>query len=68
MRGVSVIPKTARKERLASNLRVEVLDRNQWDEINRLGNEAGPIRYLDPKDYVGFDVFDEHEDQPVEQL
>jgi hypothetical protein len=37
-----------------------------FDRISSLSHETGIFRYLDPKDYIGFDIFDETEDQPVE--
>ncbi|MCJ1323682.1 hypothetical protein MMC10_000343 [Thelotrema lepadinum] len=65
MRGVSVIPKTARAERLSENLKLSALQIEQMHKINALESTVGPIRYLDPREYVGFDVFDEDNDQPV---
>ena len=35
------------------------------DVIDRLAERGGEIRFLDPRDHVGFDVFDEGGDQPV---
>jgi len=67
MRGVSVIPKTSRQERLAENLQLFRLTNEHFDRISALSHETGMVRYLDPKDYIGFDVFDETEDQPIEQ-
>jgi alcohol dehydrogenase (NADP+) len=66
MRGVSVIPKTARQDRLAENLQLFTLASEHFDRITSLSHETGIVRYLDPKDYIGFDIFDETEDQPVE--
>ena len=65
MRGVSVIPKTARAERLSENLELSALQSRQMDEINSLGLSVGPIRYLDTREHVGFDAFDEESDQPI---
>ena len=67
MRGVSIIPKTARQDRLEENLQLFRLASEHFDRISSLSHETGTVRYLDPKDYIGFDVFDEIEDQPVEQ-
>jgi len=67
LRGVSVIPKTAREGRLEENLGLFRLNNQHIDRISSLSRETGPVRYLDPRDYIGFDVFDELEDQPVEQ-
>lgn len=65
MRGASVIPKTARLERLSKNLKLSALQAEQMHEISSLGSTVGPIRYLDPREHIGFDVFDEENDQPV---
>jgi diketogulonate reductase-like aldo/keto reductase len=67
MRGVSVIPKTARQDRLAENLQLFRLASEHFERISSLSHETATVRYLDPKDYIGFDVFDETEDQPEEQ-
>jgi alcohol dehydrogenase (NADP+) len=67
LRGVSVIPKTARESRLEENLGLFRLNNEHFDRISSLSRETGPIRYLDPQDYIGFDIFDELEDQPVER-
>jgi alcohol dehydrogenase (NADP+) len=66
MRGVSIIPKTTRQDRLAENLELLRLASEHFDYISSLSQETGIVRYLDPKDYIGFDIFDETEDQPVE--
>jgi diketogulonate reductase-like aldo/keto reductase len=66
MRGVSIIPKTARQDRLAENLQLFRMASEHFDRISSLSHETGIFRYLDPKDYIGFDIFDETEDQPVE--
>ena len=65
MRGVSVIPKTAREDRLEENLRLFPLGAVQFGTINGLSDHLGAIRFLDPKEHVGFDIFDEENDQPV---
>ena len=33
--------------------------------MNRLTNDKGTIRFLDPREYVGFDIFNEAVDEPV---
>lgn len=33
--------------------------------INQLAEERGQVRFLDPKDHIGFDIFDESHDQPT---
>ncbi len=34
-------------------------------EIHSLAEKKGTVRYLDPRDYVGFDVFREDVDEPA---
>ena len=62
-----MIPKTARESRLPQNLALSALSAAQMEEINVLGAQVGPIRYLDPRQHVGFDVFDEENDQPLNE-
>jgi alcohol dehydrogenase (NADP+) len=42
----------------------------QMSVVNNLASMKGDVRFLDPKEYIGFDIFDEDRDQPVstEQL
>jgi alcohol dehydrogenase (NADP+) len=42
----------------------------QMSVVNNLASMKGYVRFLDPKEYIGFDIFDEDRDQPVstEQL
>jgi len=65
LRGVGVVPKTAREDRLAENLSLFKLSNEHFERISLLSSETGSVRYLDPQDYIGFDIFDELEDQPV---
>ncbi|KAI1455838.1 aldo-keto reductase [Annulohypoxylon moriforme] len=34
--------------------------------VDHLSLERGPLRFLDPKRHIGFDIFDEEKDQPVD--
>ena len=34
--------------------------------INQLAEEKGQIRFLDPRNHIGFDIFDEILDQPMD--
>lgn len=67
-RGTSVIPKTANKSRLQENLCIAPLNQKHFATIDTLSTtiESGPIRFLDPSEHLGFDIFDEEIDQPVE--
>lgn len=64
-RGTSVIPKTVRAERLEENLNLFMLNGEHFSKINSIAAEVGPIRYLDPREYIGFDVFNEAQDEPA---
>ena len=67
-RGTSIIPKTSNESRLSENLCIAPLIEENFAIIDGLATtiESGPVRYLDPRDYLGFDVFDETADQPVD--
>lgn len=64
-RGTSVIPKTAHDERLAENLAVFRLSDKHFRKIDSLASPTGTVRYLDPSNHIGFDVFNEQRDEPV---
>ncbi|KAF7943720.1 uncharacterized protein EAE97_005790 [Botrytis byssoidea] len=67
-RGTSVIPKTSNESRLSENLSVAPLSEEHFAIIDDLTTtiESGPVRYLDPGKHLGFDIFDEELDQPVD--
>lgn len=60
-----MIPKTAREDRLAENLAVFRLSEEHFREIDSLASRTGTVRYLDPRNHIGFDVFNEQCDEPV---
>jgi alcohol dehydrogenase (NADP+) len=33
--------------------------------VNELAERKGAVRYLDPRNYIGFDIFCEEADEPV---
>ena len=52
---------------MEQNLTIKRLPGELFEEVNRLsGIRDGPIRFLDPSGHLGFNIFDEKEDQPVE--
>lgn len=65
-RGTSVVPKSATVERIVENLKVFRLSQEDFDLVDGLKTHETQVRYLDPRDYIGFDIFDEEKDQPVE--
>lgn len=60
-----MIPKTVREDRLAENLAVFRLREEDFCKINSLASQTGTVRYLDPSNHIGFDVFSEQCDEPV---
>ena len=64
-RGTSAVPKTVREPRLDENRQLAKLDDTVMDVINQLTERKGQIRFLDPRDHIGFDIFDEYHDQPT---
>lgn len=67
MCGVSVVSKTVREDRLEKNLRLFKLNNEHFDRISSPNRETGSIRYLNLQNYIGFDIFDELEDQLIER-
>lgn len=64
-RGTAVIPKTVHEDRLAENMNLFKLRNEHFNRIDCLSKTTGTVRYLDPTGHIGFDVFDEHHDQPI---
>ena len=55
---------------MKENQRLFQLSADDMETINTITMKNGnrnvePIRFLDPKDYIGFDIFDETADQPA---
>lgn len=59
------MPKTTREPRLDENRQLVRLDDKVMSIINQLAEERGHVRFLDPRDHIGFDIFDESLDQPM---
>lgn len=64
--GIPVVPKTVNEERMRQNLELEALDDDVFKAVDNIVKETGPIRFLNPSRHIGFDIFDEENDQPVE--
>ncbi|KFX96456.1 hypothetical protein V490_03340 [Pseudogymnoascus sp. VKM F-3557] len=67
-RGVSVVPKTVQAERMVENRALSRLSDNDVAKINKIVESTGAVRYLDPKEHIGFDIFTESLDEPVEAV
>ncbi|KAI1469879.1 aldo-keto reductase [Daldinia caldariorum] len=65
-RGIAVVPKSINKEHMKQNLQLERLPDDLFATVDRLSLERGPLRFLGPSRHIGFDIFDEGRDQPVE--
>lgn len=50
---------------MRQNLDVRRLPDVLFKAINQVSTERGPVRFLDPSQHLGFDIFDEENDQPV---
>lgn len=51
---------------MEENLAIKRLPDELFEEVDVLERKrGGPTRFLDPSKHLGFDIFDEEEDQPV---
>ncbi|KAK4445763.1 NADP-dependent oxidoreductase domain-containing protein [Podospora aff. communis PSN243] len=64
-RGIPVVPKSVQKHHMIQNFEIQRLPEDLYDIVNNLWAERGPIRFLDPSRHLGFDIFDEVNDQPT---
>jgi alcohol dehydrogenase (NADP+) len=60
-----VIPKTVHESRLLENLDLKRFPDEDMTQIIHLSKLKGEVRYLDPRNHIGFDIFDESNDQPA---
>ena len=64
-RGTSVVPKSSQPKHIRANLELSKLSEPDTETINSIKQEGNYVRFLDPKDYLGFDVFNEEADEPI---
>ncbi|KAH7313914.1 aldo-keto reductase [Stachybotrys elegans] len=64
-RGVPVVPKSNKEHHMTQNLHLKKLPQEIFELVDGLSDDKGPIRFLDPTPHLGFDIFDEEQDQPV---
>lgn len=62
-RNTSVVPKSTNPERIKKNLEVGLLNEEEMKRIDRISVRR---RRNNHKDVIGFDIFDEERDEPVE--
>ena len=60
-----MVPKTVHGERMVENRELCRLSDEDVSRIDRITETKGTVRYLDPRNHIGFDVFNEHVDEPV---
>lgn len=64
-KGILVIPKSVQDSHLQQNIQLTRLSDEDFHAVDQLSSERGPVRFLDPSQHLGFDIFDEEKDQPV---
>ncbi|KAI0141224.1 aldo-keto reductase [Xylariaceae sp. FL1272] len=64
-RGIPVIPKSIQEDHMKENLDLCWLSDEHFTAIGELSQNTGPIRFLNPAPHIGFDIFDEENDQPI---
>ena len=65
-RGIPVVPKSVQRHHMEQNLGIKRLPDELFEEVDGLSEKRDrPMRFLDPSRHLGFDIFDEEEDQPV---
>ncbi|KAK6854287.1 Aldo/keto reductase [Apiospora arundinis] len=65
-RGIPVVPKSINESRMRENLDLSSLPEEDFQTVDQLSRKTGAFRFLNPKPHIGFDIFDEQNDQPVE--
>ncbi|KAI1500931.1 aldo-keto reductase [Biscogniauxia marginata] len=65
-KGIPVIPKSVQEVHMKHNLELFRLAEDNFRAIDELSLTLGPIRFLNPLPHIGFDIFDEENDQPVD--
>ena len=60
-----MVPKTVREERMVKNKDLFRLSDEHIAKINSIAKVKGTIRYLDPRNHIGFDIFTENGDEPI---
>ena len=66
-RGTSVVPKTVHEDRMIENKALFRLGDMHMTLINEIAQKKGTVRYLDPRNHIGFDIFCEDIDEPNEE-
>ncbi|KAL6700737.1 NADP-dependent oxidoreductase domain-containing protein [Trichoderma pleuroticola] len=64
-KGIPAVPKSVQDSHMEQNLHLKRLSDDDFRTVDRLSAQRGPVRFLDPSRHLGFDIFDEDNDQPV---
>lgn len=66
-KGIPVVPKSVQEKHMTQNLQTKRLPDGLFNIVDNLSlmRGRGPIRFLDPGRHLGFDIFDEGNDQPT---
>ncbi|TGJ82897.1 hypothetical protein E0Z10_g5853 [Xylaria hypoxylon] len=64
-KGIPVVPKSVQEHHLRQNLQLFRLCDTDFRSIEDLLSRRGAVRFLDPSPHIGFNIFDEENDQPT---
>lgn len=65
-RGTSIVPKSNKPERISLNTQVIQLEDQDFKIVEDLRDEASSMRMNDPKKHIGFDIYNEEVEEPVD--
>ncbi|PYI17157.1 aldo-keto reductase [Aspergillus japonicus CBS 114.51] len=64
---ISVVPRTSRITHLIENMNLKRLTTEETVAMSLITRLVGEFRFSDPRHELGFDIFDEEEDQPAKE-
>ncbi|KAL0639187.1 hypothetical protein Q9L58_001646 [Maublancomyces gigas] len=64
-RGTSIVPKSNKPERISLNTKATQLEDQDFKKVENLRDEASSLRMNDPKNHIGFDIYNEEVEEPV---
>ncbi|PYH80780.1 hypothetical protein BO82DRAFT_103872 [Aspergillus uvarum CBS 121591] len=64
---ISVVPRTSRITHLTENMNLKRLSTEEMVAMSLITRMVGEFRFSDPRHELGFDIFDEEEDQPAKE-
>lgn len=65
-RGTSIVPKSNRPERISLNTQFIQLDDQDFKKVEGLRDEANSMRMNDCKNHIGFDIYNEEVEEPMD--